>query len=262
MASSSLGKASSEQDREPLIVVLTCLRAQTSYLPSTALAIDEQGGAGLLRLVTVDGDAAAVTESKRLLTAAGRHDWQVMGLDGPLGSTAAMRATLALAAKHQRDVLFFEDDVVLCRNAIRRMRAVQVPADCACVSFFDMKEVGGAAAPGLYARGMNRSTSWEFWGCQSLRFPAAVVAWLAEQDWWHTWVGKAQMASDTIVGALLRRYPAHIPMAVHIPCLVEHVGRTSACAPGMSLTRSRLATNFLDGDFDALSLPRFETLTD
>jgi hypothetical protein len=61
-----------------------------------------------------------------------------------------------------------------------------------------------------------------------------------------------------VIGELVAMHPTRKAIGIHCPCLVEHVGEQSACAPANSLTRSRRATNFPGVDFDALTLPAFE----
>jgi hypothetical protein len=100
------------------------------------------------------------------------------------------------------------------------------------------------------------------WGCQALRFPADMLGWLADHDWMQTFAGRVKMGSDTILGTLIGMHPKRNQVAVHIPCLVQHVGRESACFPGIPITPRRSATNFRGLSFDAMSLPPFLTLVD
>jgi hypothetical protein len=247
----------------PLVVVLACEREGNSYVEQTAAQIDEEGGVGLPRMVMVDGAADFAASVEARLARVGCTGWEVVSLGARRGSTLGMAAALKAAAPQKRDVLFFEDDVELCRRAVERMVAVRVPDASAFVTFFDMKEVEPGTAAGLYVRPRRGTENeWLFWGCQAMRFPAEMVQWLGDCNWLGTRVGPGHMASDLIVGELIGWHIRRRRMAVHVPCLVEHVGAVSGCAPGLTLTPKRLATNYPGKEFDAMTLPAFEHAID
>jgi hypothetical protein len=240
----------------PLITVLTCQRSAGNYLGATLRQIDRQGGAGLERRVFVDGPPEVALEVRRRLRAArALGDWTVTSFGTRLGSTEATRRVLAAADRERRGILFFEDDLLLCRHAVTRMVDLAIPDDVSLISFFDMKEVRPGAAPGLYRRPPTGRDGRGLWGNQCFRVPPEVLSWLLDQDWRSTSHGASRMASDVVMGELLARHPTRPRVAFHIPCLVEHIGHGSACFPGLELARWRRATNFAGAEVDALKLP-------
>lgn len=243
---------------DPIVVVLTSERpGGASFVQNVAQAVDREGGARLPRFVFVDGDERVRARTEQKLCECGSTDWQVVGHGACRGSTLGMQDALVAAARHRRDVLFFEDDVLLCKGAVARMAAVPVPEDCGCVTFFDMKDVPQGTLPGLYRYAPRDVRGWEFWGCQSLLFPADMVDWLAGQAWSSVTARPVKMGSDVALGILVACHPRRNRIAVHIPSLVQHVGGVSACFPGLPLTERRTTRHFRGADFDAGSLPRF-----
>lgn len=133
--------------------------------------------------------------------------------------------------------LFFEDDLVACTNAVKRMATLEVPADVGLVSFFDFRNEW--TRPGLWRNPTDR----EFHGAQALLIPAPVVARLQELALqptalrcWDVWLGRAVAELG-------------LKVAHYAPSLVEHVGMYSMYAPG---TERPMANNFPGEDFDAL----------
>lgn len=239
----------------PTIAVLTCDRPRAFYVGETIMQIDKEGGKGLVRRLYVDGTESFVESLKLKLRPFGGDSWEIVRLGEKLGSTEAMRRLLVHSTKIGRDLLFFEDDLMLCRNAVTRMIAQRVPEDIGIVTFFDMKEVPPGAGPGLYRTPAEGKQGTGFWGAQCLKFPFETLRHLADRNWDEESRGGSKMASDILMGRILTKHPQRKNLAVHIPNLVEHVGHASACFPGLSLTpRWRRATNFLGRDFDALSL--------
>lgn len=239
----------------PTIAVLTCDRPNGFYLPDTVRQIDREGGTELERRIFVDGTAEFVERLERRLRAGGAKGWNFVRVGENLGSTEAMRRLVVESSATGRDLLFFEDDLQLCRNAVRRMAAQRVPDDVGIVTFFDMKEVAPGAAPGLYRRPADGHHGSGFWGAQCLRIHREALAFLAVRNWLDESRGDSRMASDILMGRHLAKHAKRRHLAVHIPNLVEHVGHASACFPGLSLSpRWRRATNFPGRGFDALSL--------
>lgn len=237
----------------PIISVLTCDRPGAFYLPDTLRQIDAEGGADCERRVYVDGLASGV--SARLARAGALRDWRVTSLGpGGLGNTEATRRTLAALARDGREVLYFEDDVLLCRNAVARALEMRVPAGAALLSFFDMKEFAPGYAAGVHiAHPLPGPGGGEFWGNQFFRMTAEVLSWLAAQDWGSTSHGAFRSGGDVVMGELLTRHRTAGTVAYHLPCLVEHIGEVSAAFPGTGTARRR-ATNFIGASADALGL--------
>ena len=238
----------------PVIAVLTCERPDAEYLKETLRQIDREGGSTCERRLYVDGGPTVVEKTARLLRAGDFGAWRLSSVGERVGSTEATRRVLADVAKLGADVLFFEDDLLLCRRAVTRMIQFAVPAQVSLLSFFDMKEVTAGSPFELHVRPALGADGRGFWGNQCFRLPADVLLWLAHQDWSSTIHWNARMASDIVLGELLNRNADRPHVAYHIPCLVEHVGSVSACFPTRPLGRSLQATNFPGADFDALSL--------
>ena len=209
----------------------------------------------LTRRLYVDGTTKFVDSLKSRLTPFAANSWEIVRLGENLGSTEAMRRLIVHSAAMGRDLLFFEDDLLLCRNAVSRIIAQRVPEDTGIVTFFDMKEVPPGTAPGLYRTPAEGKQGSGFWGAQCLKFPLETLIHLANKNWEEEGRIGSKMASDILIGRILTKHPTRKNLAVHIPNLVEHIGHASACFPGLTLTpRWRRATNFLGRDFDALSL--------
>jgi hypothetical protein len=174
-----------------------------------------------------------------------------------LGSTLAFQRVLRHAVQNNgnADLIFCEDDLLLCRNAVARMAQLAVPPRVGLVTFVDMKEVAAGAAPGLHRAPALGSDGRGFWGAQSLKLPASVVTWLVAQDWSQFNLPHPHMASDLLLGELVARHPERRLIAVHVPNLVQHIGYRSVCFPGLSLSQWRRASNFPGESFDALTLP-------
>lgn len=236
------------------IAVLTCERAGF-YVGETIHQIAREGGASLPRRLYLDGSEEFAKALACRLRPYGGDSWELVRLGEGLGSSEAMRRLVVHAAQEGRDLLFFEDDLLLCRNAVSRMIAQHVPDDVGIVTFFDMKEIKPGSAPGLYRRPADGGGGKGFWGAQCLKFSSESLIWLAEHDWMVESRGDSRMASDILMGRVMAKHPERRKLAVHIPCLVEHVGHSSACFPGLSLSpRWRRATNFMGRHFDAMSL--------
>lgn len=246
------------------IGILTCRRRSGAvYLFDTIAAIDREGGAGVeTKTIFVDGDTGFDLEIAPRVPAG----WSVV----PLGRTefscgaAAYKGALAQLARARQDVLMFEDDVALCRRAVERMIATEVPSNAGLVSFFDMKEYPPGSPTGLFCirpsvdpkHCIDKPAAADYlglWGSQCYRFPIDVVEWLVAQDW-----TKARLwphGQDLVVGNLLEQHPSRSLVAFHIPCIVEHVGLVSAYSPfGLA---GRTATNFIGREADAMALPVF-----
>jgi hypothetical protein len=158
-------------------------------------------------------------------------------------------------------LLYLEDDVQPCVNAIPYAIAAGVPDDLAFVTYFptvgQVPDVwpGSDAARAEFDRFpvMRRlSASHYFAGNQFLAIPRQTIDFLVQNDpltstpAWHfpngadAWMGS--LLSPQIYGA-------------HLPALVEHVGDHSAAHPGLHLgAPNRRAACWPGPDFDAMTL--------
>lgn len=129
--------------------------------------------------------------------------WEVVtsGIERP-ASLSVLRIFEACDPKN--DLLFFEDDVIPCVNAVPVAASVGFPGDAGLISFFDYRCEW--PSPGLFIapkRGRH------LWGSQALKIPARVVQALIpmlrkkigedrvaglmtpKQANWDTWMGQA-----------------------------------------------------------------------
>lgn len=224
-----------------LLTVLTCPRGK-NYLPDTLASLDRGGARSIDRFVLVDGRAQGFS----------RPGWSVDTVNHtPQGSLHALFATLRWARNHDVDrLLYFEDDVVVCKNAIPRMLAVGVPENLAFVSFFDMKEMSYAAPPGMYEMSPMGNDGRGFWGMQSVLLPRRTIEFILRNEDRIRRFGNKQ-SGETLFGYELLKDGQKY--GVHVPNLVEHVGDVSAI---WSWTPSvnRRSTSFPGESFDAASL--------
>lgn len=135
------------------------------------------------------------------------------------------------------DVLFLEDDLAFCKNAVRKMIELEVPEDVGVVSFFDYRNQW--PRPGLWRDPPDQ----ELHGSQAFKFPARMVPRLqglaaaeTRNVCWDVWVGQAVSKLG-------------LSVAHYAPSLVQHVGMASVYAPGVERP---MADNFPGEDFDAL----------
>lgn len=240
----------------PSIAVLTCDRPGAFYLGDTIRQIDSEGGAPLDRRLYVDGSEGFAKRLEEWLYDNRRIGWSVIRLGEKLGSSEAMRRLLRMETVHGTDLLFFEDDLELCKNTVHRMVHQSVPSDTWLISFFDAKEVTDGAPIGIHRRPPNGHDRLGFRCSQALKFKAAAIRILAEADWNVYDIHRMKMGSDHLIGEILASHPTTSRIGIHIPSLVQHVGRHSACFKGMDLTDPLRTTQHYPGrEFDALTLP-------
>lgn len=250
-----------------LICVRTCPRPTgISYLAETLAALD---GAGALdhreKIIISDGPLDMTDEMLETLDRGWLH---IVHPDGPSGTKQglwkAFRTCLNFGEGRSHDrIHMFEDDIVPCKNAVKRVLQHPIPNDVAFISWFDYREFEKHPEGGT--NGMPRKRLWtratnSFWGIQALTFPRETIEFLANID--------PEMAvrrlrgnphnSDMIMAEILTLHPSWPKknLGLHFPCLFEHVGDQSAWNPDPA-TFIR-ATDWRGKDFDALTLPIYE----
>lgn len=223
-----------------LLTVLTCARGK-SYLANTLASLD-RGGAGCVkdRCILVDGPLDGI---------ACRPRWSIDRLSAaPSGSLNAMFNAFRFALDRGAErLLYFEDDVIVCKNAVPRMLEVDV-GDLAFVSFFDMKEMPESAPHGLHRMSPMGRDGRGFWGAQALLLPRRTLEFALACEPRIRRFGNKQ-SGETLLGYELLK--AGYEYGVHVPNLVEHVGDVSAI---WSWTPSvnRRSTSFPGEHYDAL----------
>ncbi len=149
----------------PWLTVLTT-PARTDYLLGTLASIDAAGGDRFLgnRVVFVDGDRGQVPDVP--------PGWAKLTTgDGPRGTRRALWKILHLAGIARVPyLLYFEDDVRLCRRAVAAMSAIDVPPGLGFLSFFNQH--GDAPEPGIHCRRADDpKVGHGYWGNQALKIP-------------------------------------------------------------------------------------------
>lgn len=222
-----------------MIVVLTDPR-RGEHLAATLASVDSSATSEL-RVVLVDGASNSVTV---------RPGWVVVGAPKPPGrprtenrwsTWAAFEAAVAAG----EDLLFFEDDVVGCPNAVRYAEELPVPRDCAWLSLY--APWGDISFP----HGIWRRPAAQFVFCQALKVPLATCRELAG--------ARAEMeahalgGSDECMAAVGGRRDWLV--GYHYPGLFQHVGHASLVSADRTLMGPRSSRAWLC-DVDAMRLRR------
>lgn len=226
-----------------IVLVLTCPNRGKSYLQDTLASLDGAGAAQVPeRIVLVDGDPSRLCPP---------FAWQRRRMMRRPGNLHAVLEAFTIGAEYDR-LLFFEDDVIACRNAVVRMRQVGVPDDCAFTTFFDMKEGRCGDPAGLSRVPAMGKDGRGFWGTQAVMFPQRTLRYLVDNKrFWVDAVPNKHSADALFSHQLL--YSPWPQYALHTPNLVEHVGDVSSVffwTPKVN----RRSTSFPGEGFDALSL--------
>lgn len=239
---------------ETLITVVTSKRpGDVDYLTQTLERIEACGGKNFERWLVCDGTYAERPSFP------GWNVFRVPG--GPHGTRTMMWTAFEIfAARRGERLLYLEDDLTLCRNAISYAADFEYPGDMGLVTFFDPRHLPGGASPGLYGHSLEH-----FWCSQFISMEKPVVKFLLQYDpcayRQPDWAKDGRNSSDSVMGHLLRyeEPSAWRRFGVHIPCLADHVGAASivdAGKPGVAiLSRGRRASNYPGDLFDAADLP-------
>ncbi len=197
-----------------LVALLTAPRpaeAHLDYFRRTIVRIDETGGRRLgasRKIVVGDGWQPEMPPGWEFCSCAGGD------------SVAAFHRILELAKDADTDLLFFEDDIALCDNAVTAAERLIVPPDLAFVTLFDADHRG--LEVGLHARRFPGA----FFRCsQALKIPLRTVHFLLQDG--PPMPKEAAAGLDTRVGRLLFRGPWP-QYGIVAPSWVEHLGDASA----------------------------------
>lgn len=229
-----------EANRRTLIVVPTCERPRgVSYLGNTLRMLDEAGAVDLTRMVFVDGlDPPACS-------------WPMLTFPSRTGVRGLMWHAFAWAfSKGFERLIFCEDDIEICRNAITYIDQLLIPDDLAFIDFHNMNRVPRSSPEdGIYP-----CPPAPYHGNQCMLFPRRTVEWLHNQpDWRHINPDAYPQGADVTLGILVERSPWPL-YGIHFPCLVNHIGEVSVAHSGEKLRLGRVATNFPGVEFDALMI--------
>ncbi len=232
----------------PWLTVLTT-PARPEYLLATLASIDAAGGDRFAgnRIVFVDGDRGQVP--------AVPPGWAKLTTgDGPRGTRRAMWKILHLAGIARAPyVLYFEDDLRLCRRAIGAMSAIEVPPGLGFLAFFNQH--GPAPEPGIHCRRADDPKYGHgFWGNQALKIPLRSLRVFERPR--SEPVGQWAYASDVWLGEqLASRRAATEWFGIYSPTLVRHVGEqtTIPSQKGQTNAGHRAGLNYAGDDYDALA---------
>ncbi|HNY29721.1 MAG TPA: hypothetical protein PKO15_02440 [Fibrobacteria bacterium] len=240
----------------PRIAVLTCDRAGAFYLGDTLSQIDTEGGAPLERVLYVEGSQDFAKRLETWLETIKHRGWTVVHLGEKLGGLESMRRLLRMESVHGKDLLFFEDDLELCKNAVQRMAELEVPSDTWLVSFFDAKELSQDSPMGIHRRLAHGLQTPGLRGTQAIKFKASAVRCLAEADWSPILADQPFPQRDQRIGAILSSQNLGSRIGIHIPHLVQDLDQSTSTHSAVDLEgRPLVDIRFPGREFDALSLP-------
>jgi hypothetical protein len=230
------------------ISVLTCA-ARGQYLAQTIASIDRAGGTEFEGPKSIHIDGPVPDDMPHF------KGWQIVSLsEKRRGARMAMVDVMAREYTLGADtLLYFEDDVVLCKNAIRAMLEIGVPEPLGFVSYCDLKWDGKplelVAFPGCPRDSFCADGG--FLGCQALAVPARTLerfVTLPVPDWID------RNNCDSTMAIIADAYGI-------FDSLADHVGKTSAIV-GRDYETLRVVRGWRGEDFDADQVPRTFTLND
>jgi hypothetical protein len=199
------------------------------------------------------GDDYFEATLRAILDTGGRGQFiQVCDDNPPSGYLAAFRKALATVLPGH-DVLWFQDDLALCKNAVSAMIDCPVPPQSAFVTFyeghhFNRKDPRVGLIPIRIRSGL--------WGNQALKFTAEAISFLKAR--WPVAIPPAYGDTDDQMVAMV--LSAHYPeYSVCLPNLVQHVGDLSTLVlrgkPRDWTRHPRMhSSNYPGDDFDASTL--------
>lgn len=162
------------------------------------------------------------------------------------GNREAFFYALSLAADSGQDLLYLEDDLKFCKNAIPYMCDYQVPRGIGWVQFFTPGPVSAGSGRGLHTAPPGTSMF-----NQCLKFSSNTARKLVE---WNKHDDGELCAADSVLRLASRELG--IPWASHRPDLVQHIGEVSVYDDGRRLEWWRVASDWPGEDFDAMELKR------
>jgi len=226
------------------VTITTCARpGGVSYLRETAEALLREGADHCTyKAVIVDG----VLDDKP-------RGWTTVSHVLVCSVRAVMWRAFRYAKQRDVDMLLYcEDDITPCRNAVRHILQTRVPEDCAFVDFHDMVELRSGASRGLHVRRFDGLLRHKYIGNQCMMFPRRTIDWLVQRDPVYDYAPVHH--ADAALGKLLEASPWP-QYGICVPALVRHIGEVSAAHPELSLRGSvaRLPTNYYGDDFDPLA---------
>lgn len=230
-----------------VVAVTTTLRVGVDYLPATIEQLEEAG-------------AKALPVTDKLLYSDGPlvhrpKGWTIVESKEAQGSRKAFWEVLQTVYPQNADLVAFEDDVLLSRNAVTAMIDFKVPLDLAFVSFFDNITPAGAP-PGMVKYVFGGAQ--DFWGAQAIKVPHRAMRYLLfppgdvfpkPREGRHQ--GRDVAMQLCFMGSPLRRW------GTWFPHWVQHIGDASVVNSTRAVRlaaegKKRDSQNWAGPDFDAL----------
>lgn len=222
----------------PVLGLSTCPRPGVDYVTDTIASLERAGATALDRFVACDGPP--------LRSFAG---WQSMVSPDRVGSIASLHWICQLASRHWpgADLIFAEDDIECCTNAITALGRLSVPIDCGLVTAFnfgDRYRADGTRVQAFDPRGWDpRAKRWnrresqacglfrlpltDFVSTLLCRIPSTLVAAIAARDGSappprHHFGGRDRALAGWLIDLGYTAY------GLIVPSLCEHRGRVSS----------------------------------
>ena len=220
-----------------VLLITTCGGRDSQYLRRLLGQIDSSGWQGP-RIIVSDGRPSVLS------------GWRVSASPQNEGQKRTYWRALAIGFEEARRrksnrILILEDDVALCRNALRYMERARLPSVLDFVTWFDGHAIPPRSRYGIYPV-LGRS----FFCLQAVTWSPSTAERLLAAPAARQW--KERHSGDILIAKILAgRY-----YGVHVPNLVQHLGAKSVCNPGQGLSGVRVANNYPGHDFDALTLGR------
>lgn len=217
-----------------MIAVLTC-RRPVDHLAETLRGIDASA-TDPNRVVVMDGTEPPPVPTGWRVVLAPKPDWE-----WHIHNRFPFWACLEQAAAAGEDLLFFEDDVTFCVNAVRYAERFVVPDSLAMVSLY--VPFGDVATPPQIAV----SDIHHFAFFQGAKIPLRTCRALVEAK--PEMVQSRMGGSDTCVGII--GHARGWKVGTHYPSIVQHVGEHSVVS--QRVIPERISRCF-DPNLDAMTL--------
>jgi hypothetical protein len=164
----------------------------------------------------------------------------------PSGQKLDMWRALSMAVREtpDADIVYLEDDVLPCKNALTKVVAWNSPYTTLFINTRGVRP------------GVRLVDNIGFWPLQCVKIPAPVARRLAAENplakQWQDKIPNLNINDgDLTIGRMLKAWGL---MYYQHQSLFQHVGDVSLCNPRAKLTGARVAQDFPGVDFDALTL--------
>lgn len=231
------------------------------YFAATMASIRHAGGDKFRgdKVVFIDGTNVLTESDWKWYQDTAGLDWQLRSTDehGDAIGTKPSMLSILHAARGATRLIYLEDDVALCKNAILFSARVHIPGHLAFISLCDIKNVaplpGFTECPGYDYEAPTGEGG--HWGNQMLIIPGSSLAYLHSSVSLPDW-DLSTKASDIMLGISLATGPAPWKeFGVFSPSLAQHVGDRSLVNPLATVHGwGRDSLTWPGANFDALTL--------